>query len=64
MARRKDVEGEKTSVEIVKLDVVKELCAARRMSLKEYLNFLIKEDIMRQGEYFSNRYFKEMAGRM
>ena len=54
----------KTIVEIEKHRVVKELCAARGISLRELINTLIGEYIMREGgEYFTLRYFKGMAGR-
>ncbi len=60
MSRIKRIYGEKTSVEIYKMDIVKELCHENKETLKEYLNRLIKEDIMRSNsEYFSIRYFKE-----
>ena len=48
MSRIKRINGEKTSVEIYKMNIVKELC------------YITKEDIMRSNnEYFSIRYFKE-----
>ena len=60
MSRIKRINGEKTSVEIYKMNIVKELCYINKETLKEYLNRLIKEDIMRSNnEYFSIRYFKE-----
>jgi|APFre7841882630_1041343.scaffolds.fasta_scaffold00435_7 hypothetical protein len=63
MARIKRSSGPKTSIEIVKKDVVDELCVMRKKTLKDYINDLIKEDMMRQGEYFSNRYFKAHKSR-
>ena len=60
MSRIKRIYGEKTSVEIYKMDIIKELCYKNKETLKEYLNRLIKEDIMRSNnEYFSIKYFKE-----
>ena len=42
------------------MDIIKELCYKNKETLKEYLNRLIKEDIMRSNnEYFSIKYFKE-----
>ncbi|MFH0903753.1 MAG: hypothetical protein V1854_01010 [Methanobacteriota archaeon] len=59
MPRRKLTEGEKTSVEIIRMDLVKEKLARTRESLKDYLNRLIREDMMRSDEDLSIRYFKE-----
>ena len=56
--------SKKTTLDIERYDVIKEYCANRGISIKDYINLLIKEDMMRNGEYFSNRYFKEMAGRV
>jgi len=64
MPRPRLSQGTKTSVEIEKFDVVKELCGATRESLKDYINRLIREDMMRKSEYFSNRYFKGAAPRV
>jgi len=59
MPKRKLTEGEKTSVEIVRMDLVKEKLARTGESLKSYLNRLIREDMMRSDEDLSIRYFKE-----
>lgn len=59
MPRRKLSEGEKTSVEIVRMDLVKEKLTRTKESLKDYLNRLIREDMMRADEDLSIRYFKE-----
>lgn len=59
MPKIKLTEGEKTSVEIVRMDLVKEKLARARESLKDYLNRLIREDMMRSDEDLSIRYFKE-----
>jgi len=59
MPRQKLTEGEKTSVEIVRMDLVKEKLARTGESLKDYLNRLIREDMMRSDEDLSIRYFKE-----
>ena len=59
MPRRKLTEGEKTSVEIIRMDLVKEKLARTGESLKDYLNRLIGEDMMRSDEDLSIRYFKE-----
>lgn len=58
MPRRKLTEGEKTSVEIIRMDLVKEKLARTGESLKNYLNRLIREDMMRSDEDLSIRYFK------
>ncbi|MFH0904502.1 MAG: hypothetical protein V1854_04860 [Methanobacteriota archaeon] len=59
MPRRKLSEGEKTSVEIIRMDLVKEKLARTGESLKDYLNRLIREDMIRSDEDLSIRYFKE-----
>ncbi|MFH1322436.1 MAG: hypothetical protein ABIH80_01200 [Methanobacteriota archaeon] len=59
MPKQKLTEGEKTSVEIVRMDLVKEKLARAGESLKDYLNRLIREDMMRSDEDLSIRYFKE-----
>ena len=59
MPKRKLSEGEKTSVEIVRMDLVKEKLVRTGESLKSYLNRLIREDMMRADEDLSIRYFKE-----
>lgn len=59
MPRLKLTEGEKTSVEIIRMDLVKEKLARTGESLKDYLNRLIREDMMRSDEDLSIRYFKE-----
>ncbi len=59
MPKRKLSEGKKTSVEIVRMDLVKETLARTGESLKDYLNRLIREDMMRADEDISIRYFKE-----
>ena len=59
MPKQKLTEGEKTSVEIVRMDLVKEKLARTGESLKDYLNRLIREDMMRSDEDLSIRYFKE-----
>jgi len=59
MPRQKLTEGEKTSVEIIRMDLVKEKLARTGESLKDYLNRLIREDMMRSDEDLSIRYFKE-----
>jgi len=58
MPRFKKLQGEKLTVEIHKLDVVKEKCLRNKETVKDYLNRLVREDMMRAGEFFSNRYFK------
>jgi hypothetical protein len=58
MPRFKKLQGEKLTVEIHKLDVVKEKCLRNKETVKDYLNRLVREDMMRSGEHFSNRYFK------
>jgi len=57
--KRKLIEGEKTSVEIIRMDLVKEKLARTGESLKDYLNRLIREDMMCSDEDLSIRYFKE-----
>jgi predicted DNA-binding antitoxin AbrB/MazE fold protein len=59
MPKRKLTEGEKTSVEIIRMDLVKEKLARTGESLKDYLNRLIREDMMCADEDLSIRYFKE-----
>ncbi len=59
MPRQKLTEGEKTSVEIIRMDLVKEKLARTGESLKDYLNRLIREDMMCSDEDISIRYFKE-----
>lgn len=59
MSKRKFSEGEKTSVEIIRMDIVKEKLARTGESLKDYLNRLVREDMMRSDEDLSIRYFKE-----
>ncbi len=59
MPKRKISEGKKTSVEIVRMDLVKEKLTRTKESLKDYLNRLIREDMMRADEDLSIRYFKE-----
>ena len=59
MPKQKLTEGEKTSVEIIRMDLVKEKLARTGESLKDYLNRLIREDMMRADEDLSIRYFKE-----
>ena len=59
MPRQKLTEGEKTSVEIIRMDLVKEKLARTGESLKDYLNRLIREDMMCSDEDLSIRYFKE-----
>jgi hypothetical protein len=50
----------KTTVELENYKVVKEYCAFRGITIREYLNLLISNDIMFNGnEYFSTRYFKQ-----
>jgi len=60
MSRFKKLEGDKLTVEIHKLIVVKERCIGNKETVKDYLNRLIHQDMMRAGEYFSIRYFKEL----
>lgn len=60
MPRFKKLEGDKLTVEIHKLTVVKERCAGNKETVKDYLNRLVRQDMMRAGEYFSIRYFKEL----
>jgi len=60
MPRQKLTEGEKTSVEIIRMDLVKDKLARTGESLKSYLNRLIREDMMRSDEDLSIRYFKEL----
>ena len=53
-----------TTVEIEKFAVVKELCANQGISLRDFLNMLIKEYVRVNGtEYFNLRYFKDMSGK-
>jgi predicted DNA-binding antitoxin AbrB/MazE fold protein len=59
MPKRKLTEGEKTSVEIIRMDLVKEKLARTGKSLKDYINGLIEQDMMRSDEDLSIRYFKE-----
>lgn len=59
MPRQKLTEGDKTSVEIVRMDLVKEKLGRTKESLKDYINRLIREDMMRSDEDLSIRYFKE-----
>ena len=58
MARLKRSFGEKTSVEILKIDVVKEKCISTHETLKDYINRLIREDMLRSEERLSIKYFK------
>lgn len=49
----------KTTVELENYKIVKEYCAFRGITLRDYLNELIANDIMFNGsEYYSTRYFK------
>lgn len=59
MTNFKRLDGERTTVEIHKLNIVKSLCDEQKITLKDYINALIKRDMMRQGEDFSIKYFKE-----
>lgn len=59
MARFKKLDGEKVTVEIHKLDVVKQRCVGNKESLKDYLNRLIHDDMMKASEYICVKYFKE-----
>lgn len=53
-----------TTVEIEKFAVVKELCANLGISLRDFLNMLVKEYVRVNGtEYFNLRYFKDMSGK-
>jgi len=53
-----------TTVEIEKFAVVKELCANKGITLREFINMLISEYIRINGsEYFNLRYYKGMAGK-
>jgi hypothetical protein len=55
----KDESTRKATLEIYKYNLIKEYCARHDMSVKDYINDLIKNDIIiNGGEYFSNRYFK------
>jgi len=63
MSRFKKLEGDKLTVEIHKLIVVKERCIGNKETVKDYLNRLVRQDMMRAGEYFSIRYFKELQRR-
>lgn len=55
----KDKSTRKVTVEIDKYQLIKEYCAKYDLSVKDYINNLIKNDIIvNGGEYFSNRYFK------
>ena len=57
-------ESKTTTVEIEKFSVVKELCANHNITLRQFINMLIREYIRINGsEYFNLRYFKNMAGR-
>lgn len=58
MPRLKRTTGEKTSIEIVKMDVVKEKCIFTKETLKDYINRLIRDDIMKSDERLSIKYFK------
>jgi len=58
MARPKsNINATRTTIEIENKNVVAMLCAALNMSIKDYINRLIREDMMRRGEHFSNLYF-------
>ncbi len=62
MPKIKKYQGEKTSVELLKIGVVREKLVRTGMKMKDYINSLIREDMMRSGEYFSNLYFKGIRG--
>ena len=57
--RYKALEGDRVTVEIHKLDVVKELCIRNHETLKSYLNRLIYQDMLQAEERLSIMYFKE-----
>lgn len=59
MPRFKTLEGERLTVEVHKLDVVREHCVLNKESLKDYINRLIRQDMLRAEERISIRYFKE-----
>ena len=59
MARFKRIDGEKLTVEIYKLNIIKAKCAENNETVKDYLNRLIKRDMMSAREEFSVKYFKE-----
>lgn len=48
----------RTVIQIDRMKVVRELCTYKTVTLKEYINRLIAEDMTRAGEYFSICYFK------
>lgn len=58
MPRLKRTEGDKTSVEIIKIDVVKKKLISTKETLKEYINRLIRNDMMNAEESISIEYFK------
>jgi len=60
MARFKTLDGERLTVEIHKLDVVKEQCIRNHETLKQYINRLIREDMLKANELISIRYFKDL----
>jgi hypothetical protein len=59
MARFKRIDGEKLTVEIYKLNIIKAKCAENNETVKDYLNRLIKRDMLSAREEFSIKYFKE-----
>lgn len=59
MARFKRIDGEKLTVEIYKLNIIKAKCAENNETVKDYINRLIKRDMMSAREEFSVKYFKE-----
>lgn len=58
MPRHKTLDGEKLTVEIHKLSVVKERCLRDDETVKSYINRLIRQDMKHASEHISNRYFK------
>jgi hypothetical protein len=59
MSRFKRLDGERLTVEIHKLDVVKQRCILNNETYKEYINRLIYQDMLKADEYLSIKYFKE-----
>jgi hypothetical protein len=59
MAKFKKLDGYRVTVEIHRLEVVKEKCILEGMTLKDYINDLIYQDMLKSSEYLSIKYFKQ-----
>ena len=59
MARFKRLDGDELTVEIYKLNLIKSMCAENKETVKEYINRLIKRDMLSARDEFSIKYFKE-----